>query len=180
MCSFDQTLTQDQPPTHSAAHLFPLFPQPCQFDYAVFCPNITESVPGKSPDQQNFNVSLENMLTRCLDNQSSWQSLSGPETPQGARGPIQEHQHPVVAKPKTHTLVFPCILSALQWITQGRDSVLPALNTRRGSFPHQTQAGVMAKDAPLREAAHISVLITGSLHLVGGALKHLDPALNTQ
>ncbi|KAK7895811.1 hypothetical protein WMY93_021136 [Mugilogobius chulae] len=45
---------------------------PCQFDFAVFCPNITEAIASCNADQQNFNVSVENMLTRCLDNQNSW------------------------------------------------------------------------------------------------------------
>ncbi|XP_067087526.1 folylpolyglutamate synthase, mitochondrial-like, partial [Osmerus mordax] len=148
---------------------------PCQFDYVVFCPNITETTPEKSPDQQNFNVLLENILTRCLDNQRSWQSLSGPETQQGVA--LRIHEPPLVEKPRNHTLVFPCILSALQWISQGRDPLLPAPAERGGSPHPQTQAGVLAQTEPLREAAHISVLITGSLHLVGGALRHLDPSL---
>ncbi|XP_062310909.1 folylpolyglutamate synthase, mitochondrial-like isoform X2 [Osmerus eperlanus] len=148
---------------------------PCQFDYVVFCPNITETTPENNPDQQNFNVLLENILTRCLDNQRSWQSLSGPETQQGVA--LRIHEPPLVEKPRNHTLVFPCILSALQGISQGRDPLLPAPAERGGSPSPQTQAGVLAQTEPLREAAHISVLITGSLHLVGGALRHLDPSL---
>ncbi|XP_035769971.1 folylpolyglutamate synthase, mitochondrial-like, partial [Neolamprologus brichardi] len=44
----------------------------CHFDFAVFCPNITEAIASCNADQQNFNVSVENMLTRCLDNERSW------------------------------------------------------------------------------------------------------------
>ncbi|XP_057217162.1 folylpolyglutamate synthase, mitochondrial [Triplophysa rosa] len=36
----------------------------CHFDFAVFCPNITETIATCNADQQNFNVSVENMLTR--------------------------------------------------------------------------------------------------------------------
>lgn len=73
----------------------------------------------------------------------------------------------------THTLVFPCIVSALQWISQGRDTVLATA----GSPYLPVQPSVMAKAEPLRKAAQVSVLVTGSLHLVGGALKYLDPSL---
>lgn len=145
---------------------------PYQFDFAVFCPNITEAIASCNADQQNFNVSVENMLTRCLDNESSWRrhnrSLDhvGPEM-------LIEDTLPLVPEKKTDTLVFPCILSSLQWITQGRDSVL--IDSAKTQLP--VKASVMAKAALLREAAEIHVLITGSLHLVGGALKHLDPAM---
>ncbi|XP_059381867.1 folylpolyglutamate synthase, mitochondrial isoform X2 [Carassius carassius] len=147
---------------------------PCLFDFAVFCPNITEAIATCNADQQNFNVSVENMLTRCLDNQQSWRILNGqgekPEAELLIGGGL-----PLVAERHSHTLVFPCILSALQWISQGRDSVLSDPN--KCDIP--VKPSINAKAAPLREAVNIHVLITGSLHLVGGALKHLDPALNS-
>ncbi|XP_030623075.1 folylpolyglutamate synthase, mitochondrial [Chanos chanos] len=144
---------------------------PCHFDFAVFCPNITEAIATCNADQQNFNVSVENMLTRCLDNQQSWRVLTGQKKP-GAELLIGDSL-PLVAERRSETLVFPCILSALQWITQGRDSVLA--DPTKPVIP--VKSSVLAKAAPLREAAAIHVLITGSLHLVGGVLKHLDPAL---
>uniref|UniRef100_A0AAZ3PS82 Folylpolyglutamate synthase n=1 Tax=Oncorhynchus tshawytscha TaxID=74940 RepID=A0AAZ3PS82_ONCTS len=148
--------------------------EPCQFDFAVFCPNITETITENNADQQNFNVSVENMLTRCLDNQISWQSLSGTETKQGSESELLiKGRLPLLAKTRTHTMVFPCILSALQWISQGRDAVLAAA----GSPYLPVQPSVTAKAEPLREAAQVSVLVTGSLHLVGGVLKYLDPSL---
>ncbi|XP_055742442.1 folylpolyglutamate synthase, mitochondrial-like isoform X2 [Salvelinus fontinalis] len=148
--------------------------EPCQFDFAVFCPNITETITENNADQQNFNVSVENMLTHCLDNQISWQSLSGTETKQGSESELLiKDRLPLLANIRTHTLVFPCILSALQWISQGRDAVLATAWS-----PYlPVQPSVKAKAEPLREAAQVSVLVTGSLHLVGGALKYLDPSL---
>ncbi|KAF4098879.1 folylpolyglutamate synthase, mitochondrial [Onychostoma macrolepis] len=147
---------------------------PCHFDFAVFCPNITEAIATCNADQQNFNVSVENMLTRCLDNQQSWRVLNGqeqkPEAELLIRGGL-----PLVAERHSDTLVFPCILSALQWISQGRDSVLSDPN--KCAIP--VKPSINVKAAPLRAAVNIHVLITGSLHLVGGALKHLDPALNS-
>ena len=72
--------------------------------------------------------------------------------------------------------MFPCILSALQWAAQGRDPVLLSRRDgdKRGEAP--VKHSVAAKAALLREATEVHVLVTGSLHLVGGALKHLDPS----
>ena len=127
--------------------------------------------PPSPPDQQNFNVSVENMLTRCLDNQQSWRLHTGQEEGPNAAGLIHDHL-PLMAKHKSDTLVFPCILSALQWICQGRDSVLA--DPDNISVP--VKASITAKASPLREATGIHVLVTGSLHLVGGVLKHLEPS----
>ncbi|KAL6470773.1 hypothetical protein MHYP_G00218920 [Metynnis hypsauchen] len=145
---------------------------PCHFDFAVFCPNITEAIATCNADQQNFNVSVENMLTRCLDNQQSWRVLNGQEEKPDAEFLIGEGL-PLVAEQRSATLVFPCILSALRWITQGKDPVLS--DPSKHLIP--VKASVNAKAAPLRAASDIHVLITGSLHLVGGALKHLEPSL---
>uniref|UniRef100_A0A3Q3CRR6 Folylpolyglutamate synthase n=1 Tax=Haplochromis burtoni TaxID=8153 RepID=A0A3Q3CRR6_HAPBU len=143
----------------------------CHFDFAVFCPNITEAIASCNADQQNFNVSVENMLTRCLDNERSWRLHNRLGDNEGTQLLIQDSL-PRLPEHRGDTLVFPCILSALQWITQGRDSVLA--DPAKSTLP--VKQSVTAKAAPLREAAEIHVLITGSLHLVGGALKHLDPA----
>ncbi|KAM3599838.1 uncharacterized protein V6R79_012545 [Siganus canaliculatus] len=121
---------------------------PCKFNIAVFCPNITEEVHFCDTGLQN-STALEDRMARCLDNENSW---------------LFHNTLPRLPNTTGSTLVFPCILSALQWITQGRDPVL-ALPT----------ASIMAGAAQLCEAAEIHVLITGSLHLVGKALKLLDP-----
>ncbi|XP_038589622.1 folylpolyglutamate synthase, mitochondrial [Micropterus salmoides] len=144
---------------------------PCQFDFAVFCPNITEVIASCNADQQNFNVSVENMLTRCLDNERSWRLHNSLGDKKGTQLLI-EGSLPLIPEKKADALVFPCILSALQWITQGRDSVLA--DPTKTVLP--VKPSIMAKAAALCDAAEIHVLITGSLHLVGGVLKHLDPA----
>uniref|UniRef100_A0A673UH38 Folylpolyglutamate synthase, mitochondrial n=1 Tax=Suricata suricatta TaxID=37032 RepID=A0A673UH38_SURSU len=57
--------------------------QPCQFDYAVFCPNLTEVSTAGNADQQNFMVTLDQVLLRCLAHQEHWSGLEeerpGPE-----------------------------------------------------------------------------------------------------
>ncbi|GLD51860.1 folylpolyglutamate synthase, mitochondrial isoform X1 [Lates japonicus] len=144
---------------------------PCHFDFAVFCPNITEAIASRNADEQNFNVSVENMLTRCLDNERSWRLHHSNRDNKGSQLLIEDSL-PLVPEKKTDTLVFPCILSALQWITQGRDSVL----TDPAKRVLAIKPSIMAKAALLCNTAEIHILITGSLHLVGGVLKHLDPA----
>uniref|UniRef100_A0A3P9NNK0 tetrahydrofolate synthase n=1 Tax=Poecilia reticulata TaxID=8081 RepID=A0A3P9NNK0_POERE len=142
----------------------------CRFDLAVFCPNITETVASGNADQQNFNVAVETMLTCCLDNERSWRLLSdgGDEYP----APLLIRDGPApLAERKADSLVFPCILSALCWIAQGRD---PVLTDPAQTAPPVTPS-MAAKAALLQDAAHVQVLVTGSLHLVGGVLKHLDP-----
>ncbi|XP_068770448.1 folylpolyglutamate synthase, mitochondrial isoform X4 [Struthio camelus] len=163
---------------------------PCQFDYAVFCPNFAEvSVVGNA-DQQNFNVTLENALTRCLENQKTWTqlmeekvgqdlwlsaplevgSLLKPDPVRGALLLMPSAERPL----NSNSLVFPCISHALQWIAQGRDPRVPA-PAAKGAHPHPVASSGAVL---LQEAAVIRVLVTGSLHLVGGVLKLLDPALS--
>lgn len=72
-----------------------------------------------------------------------------------------------------NSLVFPCISHALQWATQGRDPDFAGLDTNLLHHHPVASSGSVL----LREAAHIQILITGSLHLVGGALKLLDQSL---
>uniref|UniRef100_W5MDF7 tetrahydrofolate synthase n=1 Tax=Lepisosteus oculatus TaxID=7918 RepID=W5MDF7_LEPOC len=147
---------------------------PFHFEFAVFCPNITEAVSSSNADQHNFNVTVENMLTRCLDNQKSWRRLAERDSAVATDVRIPEGLPLVAETRQTDALVFPCILSALQWICQGRDPVLDC----PGTFA-TLQPGATTRAEILREAAGIHVLVTGSLHLVGGVLKHLDPSLSS-
>lgn len=117
------------------------------------------------------------MLTRCLDNQQSWRILNGVEEEVGPESELLiggDGHLSLRRERRGASLVFPCILSALQWITQGRD---PLVSDSTKHMP--VKANVSAKAVQLREAANVHVLITGSLHLVGGALKHLLPALSS-
>ncbi|NXY25483.1 FOLC protein, partial [Atrichornis clamosus] len=163
---------------------------PCHFDYAVFCPNFTEVSVANNADQQNFNVTLENALTRCLENQRTWTRLleekggqdpwlpsplrvGGLLQPAPARGSLL--LVPPAPRPlNSPALVFPCLAQALRWVAQGRDPHLAA-PVASGAHPHPAASSGAVL---LREAAAVRVLVTGSLHLVGGALRLLDPALS--
>lgn len=162
--------------------------QPCHFDYAVFCPNISEVSGVGIADQQNYNVTLENVLTRCLENQKKWNMLMEERScsdPWASSLPVDTlikdspRSSPLLLAPSSdrllncNSLVFPCISHALQWATQGRDPDFPCLDS---NFLHHHPVA-SSGSVLLREAAHIQILITGSLHLVGGALKLIDQSL---
>lgn len=128
-------------------------------------------------DQQNFMVTLDQVLLRCLAHQEHWSRLeeeqAGPEP--GAPASLLLAPHPPEAHSAASSLVFSCISHALQWISQGRDPVFQPPDPPQGLLAH-TVAGSGAD--VLREAAAIHVLVTGSLHLVGGVLKLLEPSLS--
>ncbi|XP_061208881.1 folylpolyglutamate synthase, mitochondrial isoform X1 [Neopsephotus bourkii] len=162
---------------------------PCRFDYAVFCPNFTQVTSVTSnADQQNFNVTLENALTRCLQNQQTWTRLleeKGGQDPWlpaplrvgGLLQPAPSRGTLLLVPPSPRplnspSLVFPCLAQALRWVAQGRD---PHLAAPMGAHPHPAASSGAVL---LQEAAAIRVLVTGSLHLVGGALRLLDPTLS--
>ncbi|XP_021516333.1 folylpolyglutamate synthase, mitochondrial isoform X2 [Meriones unguiculatus] len=158
--------------------------QPCQFDYAVFCPNLTEVSPTENADQQNFTVTLDQVLLRCLQHQQHWSRLgekqaspdlwSSPSLQPGGPGSLLLAPH-LPQPASASSLVFSCISHALQWISQGRDPVFQAPSPPRSLLSHPTAS---SGASVLREAAAIHVLVTGSLHLVGGVLKLLDPSLS--
>ncbi|XP_059116059.1 folylpolyglutamate synthase, mitochondrial [Peromyscus eremicus] len=158
--------------------------QPCQFDYAVFCPNLTEVSSTEDADQQNFTVTLDQVLLRCLQHQQHWSCLaekqaspdlwSGPSAEPGGPGSLLLAQHPPHSA-STNSLVFSCISHALQWISQGRDPIFQPPSPPRSVLSHPTAS---SGASILREAAAVHVLVTGSLHLVGGVLKLLEPSLS--
>ncbi|XP_041531041.1 folylpolyglutamate synthase, mitochondrial isoform X3 [Microtus oregoni] len=151
--------------------------QPCQFDYAVFCPNLTEVSSTENADQQNFTVTLDQVLLRCLQHQQHWSCLgekqAGPDL-WSSPAPEPGGWHPPHSA-STNSLVFSCISHALHWITQGRDPIFQPPSPPRSLLSHPTAS---SGASILREAAAIHVLVTGSLHLVGGVLKLLEPSLS--
>ncbi|XP_019643667.1 PREDICTED: folylpolyglutamate synthase, mitochondrial-like isoform X2 [Branchiostoma belcheri] len=196
---------------------------PCQFDCAVFSPNIAYLDVGASADQTNYTVTNETQLSRCMVEKTLWEELHQQDAVQSevplqtrspvdnqsgdglqvdyvekacctSNGPIKRVQvgasgsvpskyyctdSTIVAgnsreegrseekldSPKAR--VFPCISDALSWVQHGKDKELSRSNSTQ-CHPHSS----------LDEAVHIQVLITGSLHLIGGALKVLDPSMS--
>lgn len=121
-------------------------------------------------------VTLDQVLLRCLEHQQHWSRLHEEQASPEPAGPESLLLAP--RPPHTHStgsLVFSCISHALQWISQGRDPVFQTPGPPQGLLAHPVAA---SGARVLREAAAIHVLVTGSLHLVGGALKLLEPSLS--
>uniref|UniRef100_A0A2K6KZP1 Folylpolyglutamate synthase n=1 Tax=Rhinopithecus bieti TaxID=61621 RepID=A0A2K6KZP1_RHIBE len=136
------------------------------------------------PSQQNFTVTLDQVLLRCLEHQQHWNHLDKEQaSPDLWSAPSPEPGGPtslLLAPHPPHTcsassLVFSCISHALQWISQGRDPVFQPPTPPKGLLTHPV---AHSGASVLHEAAAIHVLVTGSLHLVGGVLKLLEPALS--
>ncbi|XP_074547066.1 folylpolyglutamate synthase, mitochondrial-like [Halichoeres trimaculatus] len=140
---------------------------PYQFDFAVFCPNIPDSSKICPTDLVNKFVQEEEMMNRCLLNESSWRLLNNQENKNDTH-PLMEDSLSLVPKRKGGSLVFPCIHGALQWISQGHDPLLTD-----STLP--VKPSIQDKAVELSDAAELHVLVTGSLYLVGGVLKNLEP-----
>lgn len=142
-------------------------------------------MPGFEPtDQQNFTVTLDQVLLRCLQHQQHWNCLAEKQAssnlwsgccpdPAGP-GSLLLAPHPPQPT-RTSSLVFSCISHALLWVSQGRDPIFQPQSLPRNLLNHPT---ANSGASTLREAAAIHVLVTGSLHLVGGVLKLLDPSMS--
>uniref|UniRef100_UPI0037E71760 folylpolyglutamate synthase, mitochondrial-like n=1 Tax=Semicossyphus pulcher TaxID=241346 RepID=UPI0037E71760 len=144
---------------------------PCHFDFAGFCPYLTEASVSCSTGEQ-FDRKVENCkVTRCLANEKCWRLHNNLGNDSGEHV-LNGDSLSLVPEKKADTQVFPCVLSALQWVTQGRDSALADSEEMVATV----RPSLKSKAALLRNAAEIHILITGSLYLVGGVLKHLDPA----
>ncbi|XP_002741781.1 folylpolyglutamate synthase, mitochondrial-like [Saccoglossus kowalevskii] len=70
---------------------------------------------------------------------------------------------------RTKSVTFDCIVDALQWAACAKDSHMSHPRPEDPTPPHS-----------VLEADHIQVLVTGSLHLVGGVIKVLDPDIVTK
>lgn len=136
------------------------------------------------PDQQNFTVTLDQVLLRCLEHQQHWSCLDEEQASRALWRPSSLEPGgpaPLLLAPRpphpcsASSLVFSCISHALQWISQGRDPVFQPPSPPRGLLTHPMAS---SGASVLREAAAIHVLVTGSLHLVGGVLKLLEPSLS--
>ncbi|XP_055955462.1 folylpolyglutamate synthase, mitochondrial-like isoform X2 [Patella vulgata] len=167
--------------------------QPINFDAAVFTPNLTfTSVDQMHADNVNRTVSDASKQRRCCLNKETWDKLFQKQTEcktsmldcvlnkdlsvnEDNNNDVlsrNAHKNSVISlTAKDKPLVsysFPCISSALFWATQGLDS----------SASIESESEIPDIPKTFRHKAHIQILITGSLHLVGGTLELIMPNLN--
>lgn len=132
-------------------------------DLVIFCTNMSKKT--ATVDQENFTTTEKMQLKRCEDQLHMWTKLQGsvevsPSTSRLLGSPPPHTNSPVPG------IIIPCINDALLWISQGSD---PNLVAGYYNIPSQ----VVPQD--LVEADQVQVLVTGSLHLVGGVVACIQP-----
>ncbi|XP_046547713.1 LOW QUALITY PROTEIN: folylpolyglutamate synthase, mitochondrial-like [Haliotis rubra] len=168
--------------------------KPLNFDAAVFCPNLafTGNV-SNTPDQINRTVTKEKQLSFSQVNKTIWDQINAyrDDTPQPSNstsdkpnfidssvqnGALNTNQFDLnrnncnsndipSREVRSHT---PSLVSSRRCIGQVK------VATPRSSCPLMLTFPISDK---LQDSTHIQILVTGSLHLVGGALGLLNPDL---
>ncbi|XP_068239077.1 folylpolyglutamate synthase, mitochondrial-like [Palaemon carinicauda] len=165
----------------------------CNFDLAVFTTNLATMSMSASSDQTNYTISKDQMHLRCERQRKSWIKLVRDLRKQKVVGencddialektPVNQNELHNECHGETDfnyserlpasdvpSIIFPCILDALLWLSCGRCQSLQGEMVTPPAFPPPEE---------LREASHVQILVTGSLHLVGGLLGVIDPGLS--
>ncbi|KAK3771223.1 hypothetical protein RRG08_009706 [Elysia crispata] len=137
-------VTKNRNPANLLGHL-----TSCEFDEATFTPNLMSTVHHANiMDHYDSALNKKELAEVPIENSKIWSAM-------------------VDREGSSH--VFPCILQALSWVTQGREPLVKVADPT-----------AMLPDIPLYclEATHIQVLVTGSLLLVGPVLGILKPGFN--
>ena len=140
-------------------------------------------------DQVNHMVTTDAQLNKCEENRSSWLCLVNKETAAAtvsrlhavneavsdsislSSSPSSSSSSSASPSPSpTPAHKFSSIYEAVQWASQGREE-----HCSNGHIA-DTLTTTSIPDS-LRDAVHIQILCTGSLHLVGGFLGLVDPNL---
>ncbi|XP_071507083.1 folylpolyglutamate synthase, mitochondrial-like [Diadema antillarum] len=128
-------------------------------------PGTVSSTPTAAGDSDHHNLHTvsDNPSRVIMDHPSSTnsQSAEGIYSLDSDSASKEVHQTKVVK--------LPSILDALQWAACGRD---PVLSSPSNHDPTPSSHAIAAN--------HIQVLVTGSIHLVGGVIRILDPNLVSQ
>ena len=131
----------------------------CDFDYAVFCTNSVNEESGRnSSDLLDLTASVSSKLKRCHENHESWKLLTGDT---GAV-PLSDLDRRLRANSIHNSCVFSSVSDALYCVLAEREPLLTGAE-------HQRLPRV------LPHSDHVQVVVTGSLHLVGAAMKVLGP-----
>ncbi|CAB3991231.1 folylpolyglutamate synthase, mitochondrial-like isoform X2 [Paramuricea clavata] len=134
----------------------------CDFDYAVFCTNsVTEELGRKSSDLSDFTASLSSKLKRCHENHEAWKLLTGGT---GAL-PLRDLDRRLRANAMQSSCVFSSVSDALHCVLAEREPSL-TFSPEHSRLPRV-----------LSHVNHVQVVVTGSLHLVGAAMKVLGPSI---
>jgi folylpolyglutamate synthase len=141
------------------------------------------------PDQMNLMTTKDSQHLRCMKNKNAWVTLQADSSCVKLQEPTQDNagidlnldcvdgiETSQTTPPDdcdlqkhdtSYVEVFPSVSDSLQWILQG------IVSKETDSEPYLAYVPPSLKDAD-----HIQVLVVGSLHLIGCALKVLDPTMN--
>lgn len=147
-------------------------------DLVVFCTNMSSLT--STADQTNHTTSEKAQLARCQDLLHTWVKIQAEQS--RARLVVSGSKRvdeniskrcddalPAIGMDNAvPAVVVPCINDALLWMSQGRDS---QLTSEYSVIPD------MAVPRDLEEAEQVQILVTGSLHLVGGVLACVQPGM---
>ena len=122
------------------------------------------------PDLTNFTVTRDNQLRCCDENQRVWMALRGAGV-QPHADPLQDSSDTELVIQNAHddglySTTFPCVSQAIRWLLSGKDPHIPPLSPGGFALPDF-----------ISKATRLQVLITGSIHLVGTAMKVLGPEI---
>ncbi|KAK4310151.1 hypothetical protein Pmani_018264 [Petrolisthes manimaculis] len=164
------------------------FLPPCNIDLAIFTTNLVTTSMSASSDQTNYTISQDDMHLRCKRQRNIWISLvrkhsrslnneevsNAPATSEETDKQLQntegeEHLDDKLPASDVPSIIFPCIKDALLWLSCGRNPNITGELLTPPAFP---------SPEALQEAAQVQVLVTGSLHLIGGILSIIDPGLS--
>lgn len=151
--------------------LTPLINQ--QFDLVVFSPNKVDISKNAASDQSNFTMDPDKELKICEKNMKIWQFLLSStyeeEISSVNVGSLSKSVLlPSLHHNNDHILVFSCLKDAIYFISYNHDS----------NFKNKTSIpNTFTFPKSLTAAKHLSILVTGSLHLVGNVLSLIDPEL---
>ena len=110
------------------------------FDLVIFCTNTSSC--SDSADQQNYNSNYKIQLSRCDLHDKTWRDLMMEQ---------RKSQTPA-------SVIIPCYNDAISWISKHHCDNLPASSCQH-SLPDK-----------VTQSERLEILVTGSLHLIGGVL----------
>lgn len=156
----------------------------CDITHAIFVPNIATLRKTTCADQTNFAYPVEEQLMQVVENHKIWLTLNQEQMLKNDSN-IQRNWEDAIGYDITtnfeslqydeiisKTTAFSSIANAIVWLAEDRDEKLEMLTTN-------FYTPEMTKFTPgINPSHHLQVLVTGSVHLIGGFLRILDPSIN--
>jgi len=141
--------TKDRQPKQLLSH-FATFP----FDKVIFSTNLTKLQSHKNSDNTNYTTSTTGQSKRCEEHKMAWEGLQNERL---INNDYFRSENPELNdnEPNQHSIV-PCYTA---------ETINDAID-----FATNTSADKVSKEDTL-----VQILVTGSIHLVGGVLQIVDP-----